>query len=89
MLPLLRDPTAPPTREVTILKADASVVRAGRWKLITHLGSGGFSKPRKLEPEEGGARGQLYDLEADLGETRNLWSERPDIVARLTDLLAP
>ncbi|MCP3918639.1 MAG: sulfatase-like hydrolase/transferase [bacterium] len=87
MLPLLRDPSAPPTREVTVLKQNASVVRAGRWKLITHLGSGGFSRPRKLEPA-GELKGQLYDLEADPGETTNLWSAKPEIVARLTELLA-
>jgi arylsulfatase A-like enzyme len=73
-------------REVTILKADGSVVRQGNWKLITHLGSGGFSKPRRREPEPGGPTGQLYDLERDLGETTNLWAARPDVVARLRAL---
>ena len=27
------------------------------------------------------------DLQSDLGETTNLWSDRPDVVARLTALL--
>ena len=63
-------------------------VREGRWKLIAHLGSGGFSKPRRVEPAPGGPRGQLYDLEADPGETTNLWSEHPDVVARLERLRA-
>ena len=81
-----------------VLKADASVIRDGRWKLITHLGSGGFSKPSRKEAEaaRGAAEahaGQLYDLEADPGETHDLWSERPEIVARLqrrlADLRAP
>jgi arylsulfatase A-like enzyme len=31
--------------------------------------------------------GQLYNLDDDLGETRNLYNERPDLVARLTALL--
>ncbi|HIE70558.1 MAG TPA: sulfatase, partial [Planctomycetes bacterium] len=74
---LLADASASTSREVTVLKADASVIRVGKWKLITHLGSGGFSKPRRIDPEEGGPRGQLYDLDADLAETTNLWSERP------------
>jgi len=82
-LSLLHDPEGPATRQVTILKANASVVREGRWKLITHLGSGGFSRPRRQEPREGGPTGQLYDLENDLAETTNLWTERPDVVARL------
>lgn len=74
-LSLLRDPKGPATREVTILKANASVVREGKWKLITHLGSGAVSRPRRHAPEEGGPAGQLHDLETDLGETTNLWSE--------------
>ena len=88
-LPVLLDPTAATTRDSTVLKADASVIRQGDWKLITHLGSGGFSRPRRVEPTPDGPRGQLYDLAADPGETTNLWSDRPDVVARLTALLAP
>jgi hypothetical protein len=30
---------------------------------------------------------QLYDLAADIGETRNVQAEHPEIVARLTGLL--
>ena len=83
LVPALRDPEAPTGREVTILKANGSVVRMGDWKLIDHLGSGGFSKPRRVEVEEGGPVGQLYDLAADRGEARNLWSENPLVVQRL------
>lgn len=89
LLPVLRDPEAGmPNRRHLVLGANASVVREGRWKLITHLGSGGFSQPRRVQPEPGGPRGQLYDLEADPGETDNLWSDRPEIVARLERALA-
>jgi hypothetical protein len=28
--------------------------------------------------------GQLYDLAADLGETKNLWLDKPELVAELT-----
>ena len=84
LVPMLRDVVLDtPLRETTILKHAASVVRHGRWKLIDHLGSGGFSSPRKRPPEDGEPDGQLYDLEADLGETHNLWSERPDVVKEL------
>lgn len=62
-------------------------VRAGRWKLIERLGSGGFSAPRRTEPEPGGAPGQLYDLESDPGETTNVWLDHPAVVDRLTGLL--
>jgi arylsulfatase A-like enzyme len=61
------------------------VIYDGRWKLIPGLGSGGFSKPRRVQPEENGPRGQLYDLENDPGEQNNLWSERPDVVERLNE----
>mgnify|MGYP001239594801 CR=1 FL=1 len=33
-------------------------------------------------------RSKLYDLKKDLGETNNLWSQHPEVVARLSRLLA-
>ena len=62
-------------------------IREGKWKLILGRGSGGFSKPRRIEPASGEPRGQLYDMESNTAETNNLWSERPEIVQRLTALL--
>ena len=76
-----------PIRDHLLIKEAATVMRQGDWKLITHLGSGGFSEPRRVEPADGGPRGQLYNLAEDLGETNNLWLERPDVVARLSGLL--
>ena len=84
LLPVLQDPDAATTRSFTILKANASVARMGHWKLITHLGSGGFSRPRRVAPAADGIRGQLYDLSTDLAETTNLWLERPEIVEQMT-----
>ena len=55
-----------------------------RWKLIEGLGSGGFTEPRQLTPQPGGAAGQLYELTADPAETRDLYVDRPDLVGRLT-----
>lgn len=63
-------------------------IRDGDWKLIPHLGSGGFSTPRDVEPSAGGPQGQLYNLSKDLGEQHNLWLERPDVVERLSELLS-
>jgi len=76
-----------PLRSSLLIKETATVIREGDWKLITHLGSGGFSKPRNVEPFEGGPRGQLYNLAEDIEETDNLWRKRPEIVERLTKML--
>lgn len=76
-----------PEEQAIVFKADATVIRKGPWKLITHLGSGGFSKPKRIQPSEGGPKGQLYNLRDDPGETENLWSDRPDLVVELTSLL--
>ena len=43
--------------------------------------------PKDPEAEPGGPKGQLYDMEADPGETNNLWAERPEVVADLLKLL--
>jgi arylsulfatase A-like enzyme len=55
-----------------------------KWKLIEGLGSGGFTEPRQLVPEPGGAKGQLYELVTDPAEANDLYLDRPDIVDRLT-----
>jgi len=62
-------------------------IRAGRWKLELCPGSGGWSFPRPGKECEGLPPIQLYDLDADIGERRNVQDEHPDIVERLTDLL--
>ena len=54
--------------------------RGREWKLIPALGSGGFTKPSKRDPEPGEASVQLYDLAADPGETVNLASQNPPAV---------
>ena len=58
--------------------------RSGPWKLITALGSGGFSKPSRIKPSPGGPTGQLYNLDKDPAETTNLYQKHPEIVARLS-----
>lgn len=63
-------------------------IRQGPWKLIPTRGSGGFTHPRQLDPaKEGGPPGQLYHLESDPAETRNVYAEHPDVVRRLSELL--
>lgn len=63
-------------------------LRQGPWKLIPHRGSGGFTRPRDIDPaKEGGPPGQLYHLPSDPSETRNVYAEHPDVVRRLSQLL--
>ncbi len=63
-------------------------VRMGPWKLITGLGSGGFTQPRDIKPKDGGPTGQLFNLDDDLSETKNLWQQHPEIVKQLQNILA-
>jgi arylsulfatase A len=77
--------TGPPIREYTVLNTfyGDPVLRKGKWVLSFHRGSGEqFTK--NLQPGPGEAKGELYDLEADPGQTTNLWLKYPKIVAELT-----
>ena len=62
-------------------------LRDGEWKFIDGRGSGGFSKPVTITPAPGEPAGELYDLAKDPAETRNLYTDQPDVVKRLKDLL--
>ncbi len=62
-------------------------VRAGDWKLIQGLGSGGFSEPTRYIPEPESAKGQLYHIRDDSREFLNHWAARSDIVEELSHIL--
>ncbi|MGS2722613.1 sulfatase family protein [Porticoccus sp. GXU_MW_L64] len=62
-------------------------IREGDWKLVEGLGSGGFTQPRTVEPGEGEAPYQLYNLAQDPSEQNNLAAEHPDVVERLVKAL--
>jgi arylsulfatase A-like enzyme len=86
-LPVLlgKQPDNQPVRPPVVLQSGnkSMFIRSGNWKLINQLGSGGFSKPRTIEPSPGDPEGQLYNLSEDPGETINLFLEHPEIVDRL------
>ncbi len=80
LLRLLRGADVP-VREYAISHASSGLpsLRKGSWKIIFGEGGGGYG------PKPGAARaGQLYDLASDPGETKNLWEEKPALVAELT-----
>jgi arylsulfatase A-like enzyme len=92
-LPVLKgvQPDERPVRPNLVHQSAAGtmVIRSGQWKLIDRLGSGGFSKPRIVEPGPDDPPGQLYNLKADPGETTNLFHEHPEVVEMLKGELEP
>ncbi len=60
-------------------------IRKGSWKLVAGRGSGGFTFPREIDPAKvGGPRGQLYNLDDDPSESKNVWNDHPDVVVALS-----
>jgi arylsulfatase A-like enzyme len=84
-----------PLREYTLHQTIslALAIRKGPWKYLDHKGSGGNNynrpnlKPFQLPETAPDAPGQLYNLENDPGETRNLYFEHPGIVKELKSQL--
>ncbi|MGI9138194.1 MAG: sulfatase, partial [Sediminibacterium sp.] len=62
-------------------------IKKDNWKLITKVGSGGFSTPVEIIPKAGEPIGQLYNLSTDINEQHNLYNEYPEKVKELTMLL--
>lgn len=100
MLPVLLGEQGEPSLRPYLLQqtmGDKLSIRVGDWKYIDHAGSGGNDydrddtrwsmKPYALPDTDPDAPGQLYDLAADPGETTNLFSRRPEVVARLKSQL--
>jgi arylsulfatase A-like enzyme len=91
---LLAESHDQPLREATVHHALIGMfaIRQGPWKLILGLGSGGFTMPQNIAVADGpigrnGVVGQLFNLEEDPQETRNLYQARPEVVRRLNDKL--
>lgn len=86
---LLHPESAEPMRRDIIFHSSRGLfaIQEGEWKLMLNRGSGGFSSPQNLKAKSGEAEGQLYNLRTDPRETRNVYLEHPEIVARLSGLL--
>ncbi len=91
-LPVLlgEQPDDKPIRDSLVIASGnrTMTIRSGPWKLISGLGSGGFSKPARIKPQSGGPQGQLYNLSDDSRESNNLYQDHPDIVKRLSSELS-
>jgi arylsulfatase A-like enzyme len=98
MVPTLLGKDSGPIRPYLLAQAFSGSrtlsIRRGNWKYLDHSGSGGNRydnnpglKPFLLPDTAPGAPGQLYNLETDPGETRNLYFEQPQIVKELKTLL--
>jgi arylsulfatase A-like enzyme len=90
LLPVLLGTMKAPIHEAVVHHSinGSFAIRQGDWKLVICSSSGGWSAPKpgtpaakKLPPS------QLYDLSRAIGETNNVASANPQVVARLTRLL--
>ena len=60
-------------------------MRRGPWKYIDGQGGGGAKEPEEVNPDL--PAGQLYNLEEDIRESKNLYKEKPELVKELKALL--
>ena len=92
---LLHEDNGTPIRPFTLHQTNrlALAIRKGSWKYLDHQGSGGNVynqerlQPFVLSESAPDAPGQLYNLDTDPGETKNLYFERPELVKELKALL--
>ena len=90
LLPILLGQPNPPLREALVHHSinGSFAIRQGEWKLCLCDDSGGWSEPRPAaKPLPGAPPVQLFNLARDLGETRNVQAEHPEVVRRLTEQL--
>jgi arylsulfatase A-like enzyme len=93
---LLGEKLKKPVRKATVLHGGDGkfAIRQGDWVFIdarTGDGNGEHGEPEWFKQERGYTAnsfpGELYNLNADLPQRKNLYGERPEVVARLKKLL--
>jgi arylsulfatase A len=86
LLPLMKDVNSKEGTDRAVIHHSFTghfAIREGKWKLNMLRGSGGSLKPVVMQPKEGEALYELYNLDTDPGETTNLYFEQPEIVEKL------
>ncbi|MCX7824356.1 MAG: arylsulfatase [Verrucomicrobiae bacterium] len=82
LLPLLRGEDKPiRPNAVSCAGRGTAGLRQGPWKLIFGPGGGGYDK------DSGDIPVQLYNIDNDLGETKNLAAQKPERVAEMKALM--
>ncbi|MDZ4289027.1 MAG: sulfatase-like hydrolase/transferase, partial [Prosthecobacter sp.] len=78
-----------PVRQHAISHASSGIpsLRLGAWKFIAGAAGGGYDDKGKSKSPSSAAATQLYNLADDLGETKNLVDEKPDLAAEMTALM--
>jgi arylsulfatase A len=77
-------------REATVHHSieGAFTIRKGDWKLLFSRGSGGWSSPKQNEKNyQSLPPFQLYNMKSDPGESKNLYSQFPEVVSELRALM--
>jgi arylsulfatase A-like enzyme len=90
ILPALRGDLDKPLREATVHHSanGTFAIRQGKWKLVLAAHSGGWSAPRPNAKNLAELPSvQLYDLELDIGEQKNVADENQAVVDHLFDLM--
>ncbi len=83
LLPAIRKGTPMPQRPICAVARWSYGMRKGRWRYIHRYGSGrSLRSPRRPERKVH-VMGELYDLQADPEETKNLIRKRPELAAKL------
>ncbi|MEQ1826152.1 MAG: sulfatase-like hydrolase/transferase [Pirellula sp.] len=89
-LPALHGTDQAPLREAVVHHSIDGMfaIRQGKWKLEFCAGSGGWGSPKEVEARSSGLPAvQLYDLDSDMTESKNIESDNPNVVEQLTQLL--
>lgn len=89
ILPLLLNKSKKKSKEAIVHHSYLGefAIRKGKWKLLTTPGSGGWSFPIKPEDVKYLPTVQLYDVENDPAETKNVEGQFPEVVKELSALL--